>query len=342
MNKFVRNLVTMLALLVSVSGFAHTGLELGIGAGTTHATMPDDFKSASSTGDAVQYWLGYSLDQNWGAELGYDVFDFDGTNSKHKALFLAGTYKFLHNYTIHPLAKLGLGSVETKNVGDKVTALGAKAALGLEADFKYVSVGTLFNFIYAQKTHSDLKNALAFVPALFITIHEARDEAPVSKSVAPAPVVAKSDADNDGVFDDEDKCPNSKSGVEVNGFGCAVTEKATIKLQVEFANGKTELDAKFNDEIKALAEFMTKYSNTNAEIAGHTDGTGSLAVNNSLSTKRAEAVKKALINAGVDAKRLTSKGYGPSQPIADNKTAEGRQANRRVVAEISTVVEKKK
>ncbi len=185
----------------------------------------------------------------------------------------------------------------------------------------------------------------ALIPAVYLTIHQARNEEKVSKTEAPAavaPVVAKVDTDGDGVSDEEDKCPSTKAGIEVNGYGCALTEKASVKLQVEFANGKSALDDKFSNEINSLASFMAKYPNTNVEIAGHSDSTGKLASNNALSQKRADAVKAALVKAGVDEKRLSAKGYGPSQPIADNKTAEGRQANRRVMAEISVVAEKKK
>ena len=66
------------------------------------------------------------------------------------------------------------------------------------------------------------------------------------------------------------------------------------------------------------------------EVDGHTDNTGSASVNARLSKQRAEAVRQYLIEHGVPEDRLTAKGYGPSKPIASNKTAEGRAQNRRV------------
>ena len=169
-------------------------------------------------------------------------------------------------------------------------------------------------------------------------------EKQVSKSEAPimsAPV-AEDDTDGDSVADNEDKCPNTKPGIEVNGYGCALTEKVSVKLQVEFDNGKSTLDIKFNGEIISLANFMAKYPNTIVEIAGHTDTAGSKITNENLSKKRAESVKQALVKAGVDSKRVSAKGYGSVFPIADNKTVEGRQVNRRVMAEISVALDQKK
>ncbi len=348
MNKMINAVVVLAAALtLSTQAMAHEGFELGVGLGTTHALTPDDFKQATKTGEANLYWLGYGFGKNWGAELSYDSFDFDGADTKHQALTASGVYTFFADSALHPLAKLGLGTAESKDAADvKETSLSGKAAIGLEGDFKYVSVGALFNYIYIQKAHSnpDIEAASVLIPSIYLTVHTARDYDKTSKSEAPvaAAPVAKVDTDGDGVNDDEDKCPSTKAGIEVNGFGCAVTEKASIKLQVEFANGKSVLDPKFDGEIKTLADFMAKYPNTNVEIAGHSDSTGKLASNNALSQKRADSVKNALIKAGVDAKRLSSKGYGPSQPIADNKTAEGRQANRRVMADVTVVAEKKK
>jgi outer membrane protein OmpA-like peptidoglycan-associated protein len=66
------------------------------------------------------------------------------------------------------------------------------------------------------------------------------------------------------------------------------------------------------------------------EISGHTDNTGSLALNSKLSEDRAKAVVEYLIQKGIDRTRLEFKGYGPQQPIADNATAAGRTQNRRV------------
>lgn len=75
---------------------------------------------------------------------------------------------------------------------------------------------------------------------------------------------------------------------------------------------------------------LDKWGNVNIEVAGHTDSRGSDKYNMKLSQRRAEAVRNYLISKGIAADRLTAKGYGESQPIADNATDEGRFKNRRV------------
>jgi OOP family OmpA-OmpF porin len=69
-------------------------------------------------------------------------------------------------------------------------------------------------------------------------------------------------------------------------------------------------------------------------VTGHTDSTGSAAANQRLSLARAESVKKQLVARGIDPNRIYTEGKGPSQPIADNRTEEGRAKNRRVEVEV--------
>jgi len=165
-------------------------------------------------------------------------------------------------------------------------------------------------------------------------------------STAPATtaaVAAVVDTDGDGVSDDKDKCNSTAAKVAVNAYGCALTEKASIRLQVQFAPGSTNLDKASTAEVEKLAQFLTEFPQTKVEIAGHTDKTGSAAVNRALSTKRASAVVTALTSKyGIPQERLVAKGYGPDQPVAANTSAEGRSQNRRVVAEVTAVTEVKK
>ena len=81
---------------------------------------------------------------------------------------------------------------------------------------------------------------------------------------------------------------------------------------------------------------MSQYENTVVTVEGHTDNSGSDALNQQLSQARANAVKEALVsNFGIAAERVTALGYGETRPIADNATLSGRAENRRVVGSIS-------
>jgi len=109
--------------------------------------------------------------------------------------------------------------------------------------------------------------------------------------------------------------------------------KETITLKVEFDTDKADIKAKYNDDIARVAAYLKKYPDTTVAIEGHTDSTDGDKWNQKLSQMRADSVKNYLVaKFGVDASRISTKGYGASKPIADNKTKEGRQKNRRIEA----------
>ena len=147
------------------------------------------------------------------------------------------------------------------------------------------------------------------------------------------------DSDGDGVADYLDKCPDTKPDTLVDDKGCALPEKVSITLKIEFETAKADIQSRYQSEVKKLADFMIKYPTTTVEIGGHTDNVGKEAMNVGLSLRRADSVKKYLVDKfGIDASRVSVKGYGYSKPVGDNSTASGRQQNRRIEAVIDTVV----
>ncbi len=110
-------------------------------------------------------------------------------------------------------------------------------------------------------------------------------------------------------------------------------EELCMTLNIEFANNKAVIKPAYYKEIEKVADFMKKYPQLKGTIEGHTDNVGSPQYNLKLSQKRADSVMNMLVNKyGIDKSRLTAKGYGLTKPFADNKTAAGRQKNRRTVA----------
>ncbi|UOQ99059.1 OmpA family protein [Hymenobacter sp. 5317J-9] len=114
--------------------------------------------------------------------------------------------------------------------------------------------------------------------------------------------------------------------VERVGEGIKITFDSGILFDTNSAYLRPASEA----DITKMAAVLQKYPDTNVLIEGHTDNTGTDAINQPLSERRAQAVASSTINKGVSSSRITATGYGSTQPVADNSTAEGRQANRRV------------
>ncbi|MCG2615577.1 OmpA family protein [Terrimonas sp. NA20] len=160
-------------------------------------------------------------------------------------------------------------------------------------------------------------------------INDEEDKCPTVAGVARYQGCPVPDTDGDGVNDEDDRCP-SEAGLAEN-FGCPTLEQFKFNAKkVQFVSGSATLTAAAKVELDKGAVIMSEHPDLKISIEGHTDNTGKEDKNQALSEKRAEAVKAYFVKKGINADRLVTIGYGQSTPIADNKTVQGRAANRRV------------
>lgn len=120
----------------------------------------------------------------------------------------------------------------------------------------------------------------------------------------------------------------------------AIIEKGRQTLDVKFDTDKTTIKSGYHKDINDLIEVMKDYPDLQIVVEGHTDNVGTNAYNKKLSQGRANAVKKYMVENGINANRITAKGYGEEQPIASNATKEGRAKNRRVEAVVEYIIER--
>ncbi len=209
--------------------------------------------------------------------------------------------------------------------------------------------------LYRWENASD--NFQDIILNLGVSIPFGKVAAPAAAPVAAAVVAAPVDSDGDGVFDDADRCPNTPPGVAVNANGCErdsdgdgvgdsidkcpntpagakVDETGcTIIIDlpgVNFRSNSDELLDGADTVLDGAAKTLRDNPDLRVEVAGHTDSDGDASYNVDLSQRRADTVRDYLLGKDVAAGRISSRGYGEARPVAENTTADGKRANRRV------------
>jgi len=302
---------------------------------------------------AASIALGYRVNPAVGLEARFGQSEPDvngGGEARVQNTTLDTYYRFNTEGKLQPYGLIGGGIVRAKAPGNTFDTTVANVAVGAfyQLTDSLALRGELRGVQYLEDSQSNNVDGIASVGVLFgFGGKKAAVVAPaVIAPVVAAPVV-DGDDDNDSVANSADKCPGTPTTVVVDVNGCPkmLTETVAKEIRVLFDTNKSVVKPAFNAEIEAVAKLMKEYPTAKVEIQGHTDSRGNAAANDKLSQDRANAVAAVLTNNyGIAANRVSAKGYGASQPVADNKTVEGQTANRRVVAvaqgEVKVIIKK--
>ncbi len=205
--------------------------------------------------------------------------------------------------------------------------------------FSYGYAGLEFSLGSSAKPNLDWVNPLALMydelkdPTLRQEVEALKGRVSTLESTVNQ---LSADADGDGVSDKFDKCPGTPAGTVVDGAGCpiefpkdsTVTPGASGNIMFEFDS--SVLKTSSYPVLDQVSADLRGNMDRKLYLEGHASAEGTESYNMSLSKDRANSVKTYLVNSGVDAKRVSVKGFGESRPIASNSTEEGRAQNRRV------------
>lgn len=298
--------------------------------------------------------FGKHVNERWSLELNVNTAELEaptGLDIRFHAASLDVLRVFARDSAVSPYITLGIGALRTEpDLQPHDDDFMAQAGLGLLARLWQNESGTrTFSLRPEVKARWSDAGALGHFTDYLATLGLQFSFGPPRKVVQPAPEEPPppppapapkqeppkppADSDGDGVVDSRDRCPDTPRGVAVDADGC--TRKGSITLEgVSFELNSAELTAASRPVLDRLAADLKKYPRLRVEVQGHTDSSGSDEYNLKLSERRAQAVRDYLIAHGVAATQLEARGYGETQPIESNATAEGRARNRRVVMKV--------
>lgn len=314
--------------------------------------------------------LGYKTSTPWGFELSYLLGSSERTLNGHdidvENYRLDALYHFAEKDGVQPYLLIGggkqvydYGSMDLEN---DMMNVGGGLKVGINDLLSLRTELRLINDLENELTHFSVGLGLQFLlggsratqaPIATTPADSDNDGVPDSRDRCPGTPAGTRvdangcelvlDADGDGVADADDQCPGTSAGARVDDKGCyiIINETREVQLRVNFANNSTEVTPDSYGEIETVAQFMREYPLTKVVLEGHTDDRGAAAYNQQLSEKRAASVAQVLVNRfGIDRSRVSSVGFGESNPLVSNDTAERRAQNRRVTAKVTAHVEK--
>lgn len=227
-----------------------------------------------------------------------------------------GDVRYLQENSHHLLFGAGLEYTTRRGIGVRAELF------SFDDDVFYSQLALVFRFG---------KRATPWIAVKDVTPWVAIDASTSTTSKPIANTSASPDIDNDGVPNEVDACPETSDYISVDQQGCAIF--AGVAEGVNFQTNSSILLPSAKATLDDVANTLKRHPTVNARISAHTDDWGDYDYNISLSEKRARSVVRYLVATGIAADRLQSRAYGESQPIANNRTAAGREQNRRVEIE---------
>ncbi|WP_194865288.1 OmpA family protein [Alloalcanivorax profundimaris] len=314
--------------------------------------------------------IGYRFNENWSIQATYQRNNMATSSGK---VYLRENFASLRRHFGNDDSAfetyLGIGGGETRTEFNSESSDDFKEATGgLEAGMQTALASNFLLDVGVRPTYSFRTERWdgEVYAGLNLLVGASHDE-------EPEPVTeAATDSDGDGVPDNNDRCPGTPAGAQVDATGCELdddgdgvvnskdqcpdtparakvdekgcqeylTKDVKETLYVQFGLDKAEVRETSYPELENLSERMYQYPSADLVLEGHTDSTGSAAYNKQLSQKRADAVKNVLVGEfGIDGERISTVGYGEERPIADNGSRDGRAENRRVEAIMKATTE---
>lgn len=294
--------------------------------------------------------------------VGYEGVGTGNTSINRLFLNAIKKYPLTEKLSAYGLAGLGYQDVTQESLSHNDSSL-FNYGIGLRYDIPYYGIalkGDVRHLIALEESQNDIMYTLGFAMPLGKKYSEVI--APVVPTIVePAPEIVDGDDDNDGILNSKDLCPNTRAGAIVDENGCELDDDNdgvvnafdkcpntspgvkvnkdgcvnTVDLKINFDTNSANIKKQYISTLESFATLLKTNPNLTAVIEAHTDSKGSDVYNQKLSEKRALSTLKALENLNIDSSRLKAIGYGESQPITTNDTAEGRAENRRVTGLIN-------
>jgi OmpA-OmpF porin, OOP family len=304
-----------------------------------------DDRRISKDDVGYQVGIGNNIAPNLGLEFNYGngsykVKGFEGDNGpseKLRALSLDMLFKFLPGRIIDPYFIAGGGELrDTIGGGPNHQAWLAEAGVGALTGLGPQTGSVRLQLRTEAKYRWEFLQHVAYVPnspndivfGVGLQLSFGNPTAPLPPLVAAAPPPPPPPPPSPPLPPPPAPC-HAPAGFKVDE-NCQIIEQSLVVRAVDFEYNSTRLTVPAQQTLNEVAAALAAQPALNVEIQGHTDSIGSAAYNLNLSQRRADSVRAYLIDKGVSVSALTAKGYGKTQPIAGNDTAEGRAQNRRV------------